>query len=79
MIDRSIMSADPNSPNFQSCLGRQSKFLTVIFSNKYPENNVYFRVQAAENDMIEQMEQEEMELKVGRPKVTFKFCMGVQK
>jgi len=26
-----IMSADPNSPNFQSCLGRQSKFLTVIF------------------------------------------------
>ena len=36
-------------------------------------------MQAAENDMIEQMEQEEMELKVGRPKVTFKFCMGVQK
>jgi len=36
-------------------------------------------VQAAENDMIEQMEQEEMELKVGRPKVTFKFCVGVQK
>ena len=29
--------------------------------------------------MIEQMEQEEMELKVGKPKVTFKFCVDVQK
>ena len=43
-------SADPNLPNFQSCLGRQSKFLTVNFSNKYAKT--MFTLECRQQKMI---------------------------